>query len=198
MRRFALLAVFSMLVCTLGLAELVDNPSYQNWAKYKVGTTVVHNQEMQMAGGFAMKMQMEAKQTLTELTAEKAVVEMNISNPMAPGRSQTMKMTYPAQIENSNSASQGFTPEDMQNVQFKMLAPETIKVGDKEYACKVGEFSGEQKGMKVSGKSWVNADVPGQLVKSEMKATGSAGGANADMPAMDMTIIRTLKSFEAK
>lgn len=178
--------VASPAIAAEAAANLVDNPTYQSWAKYKPGTSVTYAQEMGMG---AMNMKMETTQTLKDLTPEQAVVEMVIKNEMMPGGGQTQTMTIPAKVEPAKAETVGKMPEGFTG-ETKSLGKETIKVEEKEYQTEVTEFKGEQAqhGMKFEGKSWTSPQVPSQMVKMEMKSVGEGQHAG-------MTITMTLKSF---
>lgn len=175
MRRVLGMVAALCLLAGVGMAAEVDNPAYQNWAKYKPGTSITYSQKMD-AGG--MKMQTEMTQTLKELTPEKAVVEMAMSSAMMPGSKQTMDI--PAKVEEANAVKPGQLPPGVKG-ETKSLGKEKLKVGDKEYECEVTQFTGEQQGMKSEGKSWTTDELPGNLVKMEMKATGDQGAMESKM-----------------
>ena len=157
------------LMCSAGMAqEMVDNPAYQSWAKFKPGTTVMLTNQTDM-GGMAMKMDMTYK--LAELTPEKAVVEMTTKMPQAEN---TTKMEIMAKMKKEDVKDVAMPP----NVkgEAKVLPDEDVKIGDKTYKCKVIEFTSEAQGMKTSGKSWTCPDMPGQMVKTESKMSGTMEG----------------------
>lgn len=165
-------------------AELVDNPSYKSWAKFKPGTSIVYSQNADMG---AMKMTMEMTQTLTELTPDNAVVEMSMTNSMMPGNPQKQTTKIPAKIESDKVVQPGAMPPGMKG-ETKSLGNEKVTVGDKEYDCAVTQFSGENAGMKTEGKAWTNPSVPGSLIKTEMKGTGDQGAMSTTMTLKSVTI----------
>lgn len=165
-------------------AEQVDNPAYQNWARFKPGTSVIHSQQTAMGG---MNMQMEMTQTLKELTPEKAVVDMTVKNSMMPGGGQTSSVTIPAKVDASQAQAPGKMPEGMKG-EAKSLGKETVKVSDKSYECEVTQFTGEGQGMKSEGKSWTSNEVPGSMVKMEMKASGGQGSMDSKMSLKSVVI----------
>lgn len=181
----ALTCVFSM------AADLVDNPAYQAWAKYKPGTSITYAQESAMGG---MNMTMDMTQTLAELTAESAVIDMSITSSMMPGAPQKQKLTLAAKVEPDKVQDPGKMPPGMKG-EAKPLGKEKVKVGDKEYECQVVSFTGEQQGMKMEGKTWTSSEVPGHMVKTEMKATGGQG-AQGTQGGIDSKM--TLKSVTIK
>lgn len=165
----------SIVVCALALMgsaamaqEMVDNPTYQSWAKFKPGTTVSLSSDSNM-GGVAMKMDMTYK--LVELTPEKAVVEMTMKMPQGDN---TTKMDIMAKVKKEDVRDVTMPPNAKGDA--KALPDEDVKIGDKTYKCKVVEFTGENEGMKTAGKSWSCADMPGQIVKMETKMSGALEG----------------------
>ena len=148
--------------------EMVDNPAYQSWAKFKPGTTVTLTNQSSV-GGMSMKMDMVYK--LAELTPQKAVVEMTMKMP--EGDNAT-KMEIMAKMKKEDVKDVTMPP----NVkgEAKVLPDEDVKIGDKTYKCKVIEFTSEAEGMKTTGKSWTCPDMPGQLVKMESKMGGTVEG----------------------
>ena len=167
-------------------AELVDNPTYKSWTKFKPGTSVTYVQEMTMGG---TNMNMEMIQTLKEVSAERAVVEVAVKNSMMPAGGQTQSVNIPAKVDAAAAENSGKLPPGFQG-EVKSLGKETIKVGDKAYETEVSEFKGEQSqhGMKFEGKTWTSNEVPGQMVKTEMKGTGEG-------PHGGMTVTMTLKEL---
>ena len=184
-KMLAMFACVCLLAGSAVAAELVENPAYQNWANYKPGTSITHTQEA-ITGG--MNMTMEMTQTLKEITPEKAVVEMGMKNSMMPGAGQSHAMDIPAKIEADKVQTSGKMPEGFKG-ESKSLGKEKIKVGEKEYECEVTQFKGEGQGMTTEGKSWTSDQVPGTMVKMEMKASGDQG-------AMESKL--SLKSVEIK
>ncbi len=158
-----------VLMCSAVMAqEMVDNPTYQSWAKFKPGTTVTLSSDSNM-GGMAMKMDMTYK--LAELTPEKAVVEMTMKMPQGDN---TTKMDIMAKVKKEDAKDVTMPPNA--KGEAKVLPDEDVKIGDKTYKCKVVEFTSEAKGMKSTGKSWTCAEVPGQMVKMETKMGGVMEG----------------------
>jgi hypothetical protein len=131
---------------------------------------------------------MEMTQTLKDLTPEKAVIEASVKSAMMPGGAQKHSMDIPAKIEADKAQTAGKLPEGMKG-EAKSLGKETVKVGDKSYECEVTQFKGESQGMTSEGKSWTTREVPGNMVKVEMKANGGQG---------DMETKMALKNVEIK
>jgi len=179
----AMMACVCLLVGSAA-AELVENPGYTNWAKYKPGTSVTYAHETSSSG---MNMQMEMTQTLKEITPEKAVIEMTMKSSMMPGGGQTHAVDIPAKIEAAQMQAPDKLPEGMKG-EAKSLGKEKVKVGDKEYECEVTHVKGEAQGMTTDGKTWMSSEVPGSMVKTEMKATGAQGDMESKMTLKSVVI----------
>lgn len=157
----------SRVVSTTG--EKIDNESYKNWAKFKVGTSVKLKAVSDIAGN---KSENTMTYKLVELTAEKAVIEMGMSMKMGD---QTMDM--PAQkleqlakiekVEPTGEAKDAPKPE---------TGEEEVSVGGKKYKAKWSKLTMEQNGMKTTTKSWTSEEVPGMLLKSETTMEGAMSG----------------------
>ncbi len=178
MRTVMGILVSVLLLASGAVAELVANPAYENWSKFKPGTSISYRQNTNMGAG--MSMQMDITQSLKEVTEEKAVVEVAISNSMLPGGSQTHTQEVPAKVEKENAVSFTQLPPGMEG-EAKSLGKEKVKVGETEYECEVTQIKGVMQGISAEGKSWTSDQVPGGLVKMEMKATGEQGAVDTNM-----------------
>lgn len=182
-RLIGLITVLLMTGISASAAELMDNPLYTSWAKCKAGTSVTSRTELTMSG---QRFDMETTATLTEVTPEKVVIEMQISGPMAQKRS----VAIPAKAEADNVYQPGKAPGGIKGT-AKSLGHEKVKVGDTEYDCEVTEFSGNDDGMSVKGKTWNCLGVPNLLVKLQMSGSNKSGSET-------METIATLKSVTTK
>jgi hypothetical protein len=161
-------AIAAFAVCTSILAaDLVDNPRYLAWAKYKAGTNVKMDMDT-AAGGQNMKSAMTT--TLKEVTPEKVVLEMKTSMTvpgMAAPMDNVMTMTEPAKIEPGKIKPTN--PEQMPNCKVVGKGTEDVKIGGKSYNCDWYEVEMEQQGMKITSKLWTSNDLPDKMVKNETK-----------------------------
>lgn len=172
-------------VCTsVFAAELVDNPRYQAWAKYKAGTNVKMDMSTN-AGGQNMKSAMTT--TLKEVTPEKVVLEMKTSMTM-PGMAapmdNVMTMTEPAKIEAAKIKPTN--PEQMPNCKVIGKGTEDVKIGDKTYKCNWYEVEVESQGMKVTSKMWTCDELPDKMIKNETKT----GTVNNSMILTEFNIVK--------
>jgi len=166
--------------------EMVENPAYKAWAAYKPGTTVVLESTTD-AG--AQKLKMEMTQKLLEVSKDKAVVEVTtkLDLPGVPPQ-PAQKQTIPAKVKKSEAQTPGKLPPGAKG-EMKEKGTEKISVGGKSYECKVYEFTGEQNGVKSTGKIWQSEKVPGNLVKME---------SNAKVGEQDMKSSMTATKIETK
>ncbi len=173
LRNFTIALTLMMLMLTVGISqavaqEMVDNPVYQDWARFKVGTTVSYEQKMKAQG-----QDMAMKQTfkLTALDKEKADVQLTQSMNMGgmamemPG----MTLTHPAKVkkEELDKADQ---PGEMPRIKVEG-GREKVDAAGKTFDCTWGEVEMEQDGAKMKGKTWVSTEVPGGMVKMNVKGT---------------------------
>ncbi|HCE43818.1 MAG TPA: hypothetical protein DET40_09750 [Lentisphaeria bacterium] len=161
----AAVAVFS-LCATISAADLVDNPRYQEWSKYKPGTLI--KMDMTTAMG-EQKIKSAITTTLKEVTPEKVVIEMKTSMGM-PGmapQENVISRIEPAKIEKTKIRP--VTPEEIPNCKVISKGAEDLKIGDKTYKCNWYEVEMEQQGMKLKSKMWTCDDVVDKLVKNEIK-----------------------------
>ncbi len=159
---------------TLG-QDLVDNPQYQNWAKFKVGATQKTSMTQTVkAEGQDMTNMVTITLTLKELTPDKAVVEvvqeMNIQGQSTtmPARKMELKAKVPA------STTQPAAPDGGKATRLGS-GDEEIAVGGKKYKCHWEEWQVESPGGKMTTKAWTSKDVPGGVVK--MESSGDMQGA---------------------
>ncbi|MDQ3441890.1 MAG: hypothetical protein M3478_16225, partial [Planctomycetota bacterium] len=165
---------------------LVDNPHYLAWSKFKPGTQVDLDMILGVGG---QKMTSNVTMTLSEVSAEKAVVEsvakMNLPGlPGGGGQPEKQSHTHLAKVPKSE-ADRAFMPPGAVG-DSKETGTETIAAAGKSYECKVREFTGKIKSQDAKGKMWRSEQVPGGLVK--MEALGSP----------NMTVTMELKKVTAK
>ncbi len=178
--------VLACCVATIGLlnagalAEKIKNPEYEMWSKFKVGA-MAKVEGKTVAAGQESKQVMVTK--LVELTPEKAVVETTIEMEMA-GQKMAMpaqKRDVPAEIDKPNADPNAGPAPAAKSKESQ----ETIAVAGKSLDCKVTETVFEQAGTKSVAKLWACPDVPGGMVKTEARSTGS----------MESTTTMTLVEF---
>ncbi len=169
--RTAFAVLFVMMVAApLARAEQVDNPAYEAWAKFGVGSSETLHSSMQ-AGG--QSMEMESTRTLKEKTDDHLVITVQATMNMMGQQHTTPErtMTIPAKTQKKD---------------VKELGTEDVQAAGQTFSCKVFEVKGinpQEPG--AFAKIWVSPEVPGGVVKMQ---AGSPRG----------TITSTLKSYDKK
>jgi hypothetical protein len=150
--------------------EMVDNPAYKSWTKFKPGSAVTMNMNTKMT---AMEMKAEMIHKLVSLDKDKAVVEttMKVDIPGAP-TPPAQKQDILAKVKKSEATAGQLPPGTKGTVKEK--GTETIEISGKKYKCKVLEFEGEAQGSKSTGKMWQTEEIPNLMAK--MESNVSAGG----------------------
>ena len=163
MLKICVAAIAVVSICTPILAaDLVDNPRYQSWAKYKPGTFV----KMDLSTG---PMKSSKTTTLMEVTPGRVMLEVKTSMPIlgvAPQEKVTA-IVEPARIEAANIKPTN--PEQMPNCKVTDKGTEDLKIGDRIYRCNWYEMEMEQQGAKFNTKYWICDELPDKLIKSETK-----------------------------
>lgn len=146
--------------------KTIDNPQYQAWSAFKVGSFV--KQKTVMAGtGFNTEMFITQK--LVEKTAEKLVLEM----------SQTMisngqKMNMPAQKTEVKAKMPAPPKVETKKVDHETKeGKETLTIGGQKVECKWTQTTMTTNGQKVVSKVWMNDDFPGKSVQMNTEASGT-------------------------
>jgi uncharacterized Zn-binding protein involved in type VI secretion len=161
----------------------IDNPTYTEWAKFKVGAFVETTTETTQMGQTST---MKSTTKLVELTADKAVIESSVVT-MAGGQEYAMPATKrdePKTIEVPDVKA----PEPKDKPVVKE-GEETIEVTGKKVACKTHEMTMDISGMKTWSKTWLTKEIPGGMAKMESKTDGKVG---------EMTISSTSKTTVTK
>ncbi len=138
----------------------IDNPVYQNWAKFKPGTRVAYAQTSEVMGN---KTESQIAYELVEVTAEKVVVELSGSTTLMGNKTEMPKtrLEYPAKTDPAD-------PNAKNALNAKTASTEeTLDILGGKLACKVFEATVEQQGSTIKTRTWACDDVPGTLVKSE-------------------------------
>ena len=167
MLKVCAVSVAAVAICTsIFAADLVDNPRYQAWAKYKPGTLVKMDLNTSAAG---MNMKSSITTTLKKVTPEKVILEIKTSIPIlgvAPQENAKF-IIEPAKVEKADIKPTN--PEQMPNCKVNNKGTEDLKIGDKTYKCNWYEMEMEQEGKKFNTKYWTCDDLPDKLLKSDTK-----------------------------
>jgi hypothetical protein len=145
--------------------EVVQHP----WAKFKVGSFVkTKSTSVTETAGKKFDSTSEIKQTLVDLTSDKAVVEIETT---VMGNTTKSKIDIP--INAAGGAQKSDTAPATAAAANPKQGAEDLTVAGKTLHCKWVETETEQGGNKVTAKAWTSEDVPGFMVKSVSKTTGS-------------------------
>ena len=150
--------------------EMVENPAYTSWAKYKPGTKIDTDMTMD-AGG--QQMTMKIARELLKVENDHVLIEATttMSIPGVPaGQGQKQKMKIAAKV----AKGQEQMPEGATGT-VKPLGNEKVEVAGKTYDCRVVEFEGTSQGMKSAGKIWNSDEMPGAMVKMDMTSQSPSG-----------------------
>ncbi len=144
--------------------EMVENPNYKAWAKFKTGASVKYKSVMD-AG--AAKTESEIVYSLVELTPEKAVVEMKGST-MIMGNKMDMpatKMEHPAKLPKTDPSVVAGNPTATPDAKAKESDGE-IAVPAGKMKCHIIEATVKIGEVEAKSVVYMNDEVPGGLVKS--------------------------------
>ena len=195
MRKFATAFAHSMVVLVLAGSPLhaddkVDNPLYQHWAQFKIGSfSVTKTVQTVEVAGTEMKTETTATTKLTELNAEKAVIEISTVTEVA-GTEQRMPpttMDIAAKITKTELETQEKQKEPEGKPETKE-GEEELEVAGKKLKTKWVEVTTKQGNNTIKTRSWMCEDVPGQVVKTVTTMEGETM----------MTSETTLVEFEAE
>jgi hypothetical protein len=153
-----LMATLAALLMEPALQD-VDNPDYQRWASFKVGSWVKMKSEIE-AGGNKMALPQELTHTLLELDDKKVVVEEVLVNTLldkdSPKQEKSKKRSYKSTTSKKEAAMEG---------------DEEIEIAGKKMKCHWVEL----KSTTASSKTWSHPDVPGGTVRMELTMASAAG-----------------------
>jgi hypothetical protein len=180
-RSLALVVVAMLLAAgTTWAQEMVENPEYASWAKHKAGTKVTMQMTSAMQG---MTMKQDLTHTLKAVTPEKLTVETAMTMDMGGMKHENKSdRDVAAKVQKGTE----YMPPDLKG-SYKEVGNEKVTAAGKTYDCKVFEFSSDANDVKSSGKVWSSTEMPGTMVKMEMKMEGAAAGT----ASMTVTAVET-------
>jgi hypothetical protein len=170
-RLATLLTVFAFAPAAVAQGEMIENPVYKSWSRFKQGTAVTYKSVTETASN---KTEVTLTYTLRALTPDKAVIEMVVAT-----RSGGVEVNNPPQrLENAKlfPLPPGKKKEEFTKPQGVLEAGEEIvKVGDKEYKTRWYKTRNRVEAGDTFSQTWSCDDVPGGLIRSINKtpATGS-------------------------
>ena len=168
MRRW-MITLAALAAATGVRAGEIENPEYKGWTGCKPGALVRIQMDTETSG---QKIQMEMTHKLTEMTAEKAVIEtttvMKVSGQTIEQPPQSRDV--PAKIEEVKP------PEGAVNVAKPEEGDEEIEVAGKKTKCHWVKTTTEVSGTKAHSKVWQCPEIPGGMAKMETTMEGPAAG----------------------
>ncbi len=171
-------ACFLMFISTstLARADQVDNPRYQAWLKFAVGSSETLSGEVETTvNGAVVKTPIEFACKLVEKTDDHVKTE-TVSTMIVMGHSQTS----PANTE--------ILPAKVEKKDVTLSGTDKVKTAGKTFDCSVYEVAvQENENPQVMDKAKIHLcnDIPGGLVKLE-----------SEIPQITLKVL--LKSFEIK
>lgn len=138
------------------------------WAAFKPGSYAKLKSVTAMTiAGNKTETATETTYTLKDLTAEKAVVEMQTAMAGAPATTTTMDMPL-------GSTAPAMTPTVPPDAPKPVEGEEELTIAGQTLKCKTMEITAEANGVKTTTKTWTSETVPGWTVKMVSKAEGPA------------------------
>jgi hypothetical protein len=144
----------------LVLVQAKDNPEYAWWKDCKAGSWVKFRMEGEFAG---QKIEGEQTHTLLELSAEKAVVDRKGS--MKVGASPPVAMDKKDEVK----------AKAEEEYQISKEGEEEIEIAGKKLKCRWIDAVQTKGGEKAELKFWLSKDVPGGVVKGEVRPSAAPG-----------------------
>jgi hypothetical protein len=166
----ASLIVLATLAAPVSAQETIDNPQYQEWAKWKAGAFATIKSESVVDG--KVQLVTTQTQTLKSLTAEKAVVEITSVTEAAGQKISAPPVTFDIVAKlpkvKFDPADVKVEPKDDPKVKHTK-GRETLTINGKKVECEwvQTEFEG------VTSKMWTSEQIPGRMVKAETRTKES-------------------------
>ncbi len=177
-----LLSVLGLGAAPAVAADMIDNPAYQQWAHFKVGSWSKMQQTMSAQD---QEMHTTIEQKLTALDDTKAVVQMQVTMNVA-GQTMTMPghaMTIPARIAKDDQKAQ--------KVEATTKAgTEQVSVSGKTIQCHWTEGTMRYQGSTFQGRWDTSAAVPGGMVKMNGTVEGDGQGGKIEMTLLDFESVK--------
>jgi hypothetical protein len=144
---------------TLAAAQAQENREYKAWSTCRAGTWVKLKTEMDRNGVTVVA---EQTTTLLEIAPKKLTVEQS-GTAVVKGKTNKLPVQ---KIE--------LTPDDPTVGKVLKQGDEVLTVNGKKLKCHWEEIETEDQGAKMLSRLWTCPDVPGALVKMEVRAEGAA------------------------
>jgi hypothetical protein len=173
MQRACVLVIAAVLSSAgLGKADdLVENPEYTSWSKFKTGTSV-SIKSTSLAAKKSIEVIITSK--LIEVTPDKVVIETT-----SLLKDKAKDFSPPAEkreIPKLTPLPKGLSREDFAANKPRGTVEEgdeTLKLAGLEIKTKWYKYQADVEGTKLEGKLWVSREIPGLTVKGEMSTSGN-------------------------
>jgi hypothetical protein len=145
--------------------EMVENPHYKHWAKFKPGSTTTVLEKTVLSGAEKSELPdgIDEKTITTKLlkvSPESVVVEVVVTDHdfLKNVESAPTKTIYPAKVKKSylQAALHGANPK---------FGKETITLMGEKFECATITGTEKKEGSEVAHEIWVSETVPGGIVK---------------------------------
>lgn len=149
----------------------IENPTYTEWARFKVGAFVEMTNDSEVSGN---KSSTKMTTKLLEMTAEKLVLETTMVSKMGDQEYAlpASKQDVPKMLEVPDVKTPEPKPEEKPKV---VEGSDTIDVAGKKVACKTTEIKYDNSGTKGWVKTWSTKEIPGGVARSESTSETKAG-----------------------
>jgi len=157
--------------------EMVENPEFTSWSKFKKGTSVTMKSTRVTK---TKASEVIITNTLIDVGVDKLVIE---SSSVVKNEKEKDFKTEPEKREVKRIIP---LPKSLTKEDFVASKPpgttdegtETLKFGTLELKTKWYKYSAEVAGIKIEGKRWVSSEMTVSIVKNEMTTTGEFSETN--------------------
>lgn len=169
-RMIPAILVVMWLTAGMAYAEMVDNPMYQHWARFKPGSYVTVKCTTK-TGNFANES--EQTYTLKEITPQKAVLETKMTVIAGGNRTAmpTSTMDIPARVEKGKAVA---TTDVKANGKVIGQGEEVMTIKDKKVKVKWIKSVADVSGTKSEVTVWTSDDIPNMTAKSVNNTSGKS------------------------
>lgn len=173
----ALMAVLTCRLATLEAEDRVDNPTYASWFRFPKGTTIGMRSVNATAGRTS---EVVTTTMLFDVAADNVTL---VSSSVVKDKTGDSKFKPDKRVEPKTISLPNGLPKGLTLAQYLADVPpgataegtESLKVDGREIKTKWYQYTVDVDGTKIQGKRWLSADVPGNIVKSEVTISGAAG-----------------------
>ena len=173
---FVVLAVFCCALSMAGAEELVDNPVYKNWSKFKPGAYVKMKSVTKVSG---QETTVDMTQKLIEVTPEKVVIEVTT----AFKSSEYEMPANTSSIDQMAKVDKSMLPENNPDIKVIEKADDKVEVAGKSLSAKRTKSEININNMATVTEVWECDEIPGGTAK--MNASTKA----ADMETFSETVV---------